>query len=94
MDDLSLTPSRLPPVRPELTGLPYAIRAGNGHIERSYPGAPGAAGWTLFLRTDIAYVYQGDPLFANEPDAIRYLREHYRVNIRLNRNDSLNSGWL
>ena len=89
MDNLALAHFCLPPVHPELTVLPCAIRAGNGQIERTYPGAPGAAGWTLFLRTAAAYVYNGDPLFADEPDAIRYLRKRYKVKIRLNRNDSL-----
>ena len=89
MDDLTLAHFRLPPVHPELTALPCAIEPSNGQIERTYPGAPGAAGWTLFLRTAAAYVYHGDPVFANEPEAIRYLRKRYQVKIRLNRNDSL-----
>jgi len=89
MDNLALAHFRLPPVNPELTALPCAISAVDGQIERTYPGAPDAAGWTLFLRTTAAYVYNGDPLFANEPDAIQYLRKHYKVKICLNRNDSL-----
>ena len=89
MDDLTLAHFCLPPVHSELTALPCAISAVDGKIERTYPGEPDAAGWTLFLRTAAAYVYNGDPLFANEPDAIQYLRKRYRVKIRLNRNDSL-----
>ena len=83
------SPFRLPPVRRELTALPCAIRAADGQFERTYPGAPGTVGWTLFLRTATAYVFNGDPVFANEPDALRHLSKHYGAKIRLNRNDAL-----
>jgi hypothetical protein len=83
------TAFRLPPAHQELTALPCILQSDTGKCERSYPGAPGIIGWTLFLRTAIAYVYNGDPVFTNEPDAIRYLRKKYQVKICLNRNDSL-----
>ena len=76
--------THLPPLDGELTALPCTIRAENGLIERSYPGAPGVVGWTLFLRTSAAYLYHGDPVFAAQPDAIRHLGKRYGVKTRLN----------
>ncbi len=89
-----LTEFRLPPAHQELTPLPCTLQTETGQIMRSYPGAPGVIGWTLFLHTTAAYVYNGDPIFTNEPDAIRYLRQKYQVKIYLNRNDSMHfSEW-
>ena len=79
----SLSP-RLPPLDGELTALPCTIRAENGLIERSYPGAPGVVGWTLFLRTAAAYEFHGDPVFTTQPDAIRHLDKRYGIKTRLN----------
>jgi hypothetical protein len=91
---LQSTAFRLPPAHQELTPLPCTLQSETGQYMRSYPGAPGVIGWTLFLRTAVAYVYNGDPVFTNERDAIRYLRKKYQIKIHLNRNDSLHySEW-
>jgi hypothetical protein len=83
------TAFRLPPAHQELTALPCILQSDTGKCERSYPGAPGIIGWTLFLRTTAAYVYKGDPVFVSQSDAIRYLRKRYKVKICLDLNDSL-----
>lgn len=80
---------RLPPAHQELTVLPCVIRAADGQYERSYPGASGVVGWTLFLHTAAAYVFHNDPVFVSEPDAIRFMRKRYGVKVHLNRNDAL-----
>jgi hypothetical protein len=85
---MSPTAVRLPPAHKELTVLPCVIRP-DGQYERSYPGAPGVVGWTLFLHTAAAYAFHGDPVFANEPDAVRYMQKRYKVKTNLNRNDAL-----
>jgi len=74
--------------RPEFTVLPAHILPG-GDIERSYPGAADIAGWTVFLRTDKAYIYQDfAPLFQTEREAKKFLRERYAARINISRNDS------
>jgi len=79
----------LPPVRPELTVLPARLLQG-GVVERSYPGAADVAGWTLFLRTNKAYIHQDcAPLLPTEREARTYLREHYGALIDLSHSDGI-----
>jgi hypothetical protein len=64
------------------TGQPLALEQarslvalGEGQfvkVERSYPGAPEAIGWTIFECQTHAYVHTGDPLFDTERDARRH----------------------
>ena len=54
------------------------LHTGRVRIERSYPGAPHAAGWTVFYRHPNAYVYLNEPLFLTEREARRYFRRTYR----------------
>jgi hypothetical protein len=63
-------------------------------IERSYPGAPLAIGWTLFHRTPKKFDYRGDPLFRFEGGARRYLRQVYAIQHSLIDNDSLTYSYL
>ncbi len=58
-------------------------------IERSYPGAPLAVGWTLFHRTPKKFEYHGDPLFRFEIGARHYLRQVYAIQYSLIENDAL-----
>ena len=48
-------------------------------IERSYPGAPDAIGWTIFRRTTKRYLYENQPLFRFERGARRYIRKAYAI---------------
>ena len=48
-------------------------------IERSYPGAPDAIGWTIFRRTTRKYLYENEPLFRFERGARRYIRKAYAI---------------
>jgi len=48
-------------------------------IERSYPGAPEAIGWTVFERTPHTYLYKSDPLFRDERGARRHIRKVYAI---------------
>ncbi len=73
---------------PEITVLPCLIGK-SGKIQRTYPGAPNAAGWTLFVRTATAYVFNGDGIFETERAAVRHLAQKYHLHLRLNRNESL-----
>jgi hypothetical protein len=52
-------------------------------IERSYPGAPQAIGWTIFRRTPKAYVHEGEPLFRSERNARKYLGRVYAIHYSL-----------
>ena len=52
-------------------------------IERSYPGAPHAIGWTIFRRMPKAYVHEGEPLFRSERNARKYLGRVYAVHYSL-----------
>jgi hypothetical protein len=52
-------------------------------IERTYPDAPHAIGWTIFRRTPKAYVHEGEPLFHKECNARKYLRKVYAVHSSL-----------
>ena len=47
---------------------------GTMQIERSYPGAPHAIGWTIFRRTPRKYLYENEILFRIERGARRSLR--------------------
>jgi hypothetical protein len=48
-------------------------------IERSYPGAPHAIGWTIFRRTPRKYLHENEPLFRFERGARRYIRKAYAI---------------
>lgn len=48
-------------------------------IERSYPDAPDAIGWTIFRRTTRKYLYENEPLFRFERGARRYIRKAYAI---------------
>ncbi|MBI3340137.1 MAG: hypothetical protein HY022_08405 [Chloroflexi bacterium] len=56
-------------------------------IERSYPGAPHAIGWTIFRRTAKKYVYEDEPLFRFERGARRYIRKAYAIRYSLGGDD-------
>jgi hypothetical protein len=53
-------------------------------IERSYPGAPEAIGWTVFERTAHAYLHKNEPLFLHEKGARRHIRKVYAIRQDLN----------
>ena len=52
-------------------------------IERSYPGAPQAIGWTIFRRTPKKYVHEGETLCASETGARKRLRQVYAIHYSL-----------
>ena len=52
-------------------------------IERSYPGAAHAIGWTIFRRTPQTYLYEGEPLFRFERGARNRLRQKYAIRYSL-----------
>ena len=52
-------------------------------IERSYPGAPQAIGWTIFRRTPQTYVHEGEMLHASETGARKRLRQVYAIHYSL-----------
>lgn len=52
-------------------------------IERSYPGAPHAIGWTIFRRTPHKYVHEGELLFRFERGARKRLRQVYSIQYSL-----------
>ena len=52
-------------------------------IERSYPGAPQAIGWTIFRRTPRKYVHEGETLCASETGARKRLRQVYAIHYSL-----------
>jgi len=56
-------------------------------IERTYPGAPYAIGWTLFRRTPKKYLYESQPLFRHERNARKYMRKAYAILYSLNGDD-------
>jgi len=58
-------------------------------IERSYPGAPHAIGWTIFHRTPKKYVYENEPLFRFERGARRYIRKAYAIHYSLTSDDGM-----
>ena len=60
---------------------------GSIQIERSYPGAPGAIGWTIFQRTAKAWLYQNEPFFRFERGARQYIRKAYALHYTLNGRD-------
>jgi hypothetical protein len=59
------------------------------HIERSYPGAPHAIGWTIFRWTPRAYLFENQPLFRTERAARRYIRKAYAIEVALNTGDAM-----
>lgn len=52
-------------------------------IERSYPGATNAIGWTIFRRAAKKYLYENEPLFRFECGARRYIRKAYAIHYSL-----------
>lgn len=58
-------------------------------VERSYPGAPQAIGWTIFHRTPGKFLYEGEPFFRFEGSARRYIRQVYAVHYSLAGEDGL-----
>lgn len=58
-------------------------------IERSYPGAPHAIGWTVFRRTPRKYLYENEPLFRFERGARRYIRKAYAIHCSLTSDDGM-----
>lgn len=52
-------------------------------IERSYPGAPQAVGWTIFRRTPRTFLYEGEMLHASETGARKRLRQAYAIQYSL-----------
>ena len=56
-------------------------------VERSYPGAPHAIGWTIFRRTAAKYLYEDEPLFRFEHGARRYIRKAYAIRYSLGGDD-------
>ncbi len=64
-------------------------RKENVRIERSYPGAPHAIGWTVFHRTPRKYLYENEPLFRFERGARRYIRKAYAIHYSLTSDDGM-----
>ena len=58
-------------------------------IERTYPGAPYAIGWTIFHRTTQKYLYENQPLFRHERNARRYIRKAYAIHYSLTGEDGM-----
>ena len=58
-------------------------------IERSYPGAPHAIGWTIFRRTPRKYVCENEPLFRFERGARRYIRKAYAIHYSFTSDDGI-----
>jgi len=58
-------------------------------IERSYPNAEGAIGWTIFHRTPHTYLYENEPLFRFERGARRHIRKAYAIHYSLVSDDGL-----
>lgn len=56
-------------------------------IERSYPGAPDAIGWSIFRRTPQTYLYENEPLFRFERGARRHIRKAYAIHYELTNED-------
>jgi hypothetical protein len=68
---------------------------GSVHIERTYPGAPGTIGWTIFRRTTKKYLYENEPLFRFERGARRYIRKAYAIHYsRLSSEDGMTHSHL
>lgn len=53
-------------------------------IERSYRGAPETIGWTIFQQARLTYLHTGKPLYANEGDARRHIRQAQPIGSGLN----------
>lgn len=58
-------------------------------IERSYPGAEGAIGWTIFRRGSQKYNYEGEPFFRFERGAWRHHHKAYAIEYSLDSDDLL-----
>lgn len=63
-------------------------------IERSYPGAPHAIGWTIFRRTTKAYLYENEPFSRFERGARQHIRKAYAVHHSLGGEDCLTHSHL
>jgi len=62
---------------------------GTIQIERSYPGAPHAVGWTIFRRIPRKYRYENEPLFRFERGARRYIRKAYAIHYSFTSDDGM-----
>jgi hypothetical protein len=71
-----------------LTMLRWGQRA-RLRIERSYPGASHAIGWTIFRWTPRAYFHENQLLFRTERAARRYIRKAYAIEYSLNTGDAM-----
>ncbi len=69
-------------------------QGGTIQIERSYPGAPHAIGWTIFRRTPRKYLYENEPLFRFERGARRYIRKAYAIHYSLTSDDGMTHSHL
>ena len=58
-------------------------------IERSYPGAPHAIGWTIFRRIPRKYLYENEPLFRFERGGRRYIRKAYAIHYSFTSDDGM-----
>jgi hypothetical protein len=77
--------------------LMFLLRKGKRsqiQIERSYPGASQAIGWTIFRRTTKTYLYKDEPFFRFERGARRYIRKAYAIHHSLNGEDCLTHSHL
>jgi len=54
------------------------LPTGRVRIQRSYPGAPHAIGWTVFYRQPYAYIHLNEPLFLTEGEVRRYFKRTYQ----------------
>lgn len=62
---------------------------GRIQIERSYPGAPYAIGWTIFRHAPRKYLYEGEPLFRFERGGRKYIRKAYAIHYSLTSDDGM-----
>ncbi len=70
----------------------FLLNKGHRHsvrIERSYPNAQAAIGWTIFHRTPEKYLYENEPLFRFECGARRSIRKAYAIHYSLMSDESL-----
>ena len=58
-------------------------------IERSYPGALHAIGWTIFRRIPRKYLFENEPLFRFERGARRYIRKAYAIHYSFTSDDGM-----
>ncbi|CAG0988695.1 hypothetical protein ANAEL_02166 [Anaerolineales bacterium] len=69
-------------------------KQGRVQIERTYPDAPDAIGWTIFRRTPKKYLYENEPLFRFERGARRYICKAYAIHYSLLGDDGMTHSYL